>query len=145
MRIIRRIWKPKLLRRRGGCSRKRAWSADKEDDDDGEEEEEEETQGDEWEAGFYRINKVVDHRVSKDGKKEYEVEWRGRDKYGNPWPKWWLPEKDITGDMIEAYKLKRRFGVERLEVTVDVSIAYTMMRRSVAHALMFAAYYKENM
>jgi len=93
-----------------------------------------------WEEGYHRIKKILRHRALPDGERSYQVEWAGQDpRTGAAWDTWWLPKEDITTDMVEEYEKKHVFGIPSKMVTVDAAVAYHVMRRSVAHALMFGA------
>lgn len=97
-----------------------------------------------WEPGFYRIKKVIRHKVvkrSSEGEDRlYEVEWDGVDPTtGQAWPNWWVPGEDLTPDVLAKYEERRGMGVPSVLVSVDVAIVFKLLRRSIAHALMFGA------
>ena len=93
----------------------------------------------EWEEGYYRVKKIKAHRVKSAGLKEYLVEWHGTNKAGEPWPDEWKKADDLTPDLVEAYLSLRVSGIPSKIVSVDAAIAYHVMRRGLAHAMMFGA------
>ena len=40
---------------------------------------------DTWDAGFFKVNRILDHRVLRGGTIEYEIEWDGKRLDGTPW------------------------------------------------------------
>ena len=40
---------------------------------------------DTWEAGFFKVLRILDHRVLRGGTIEYEIEWDGKRLDGTPW------------------------------------------------------------
>ena len=97
-----------------------------------------------WGDDYYRIKQVVRHRVTKRGPKgeqrEYLVKWDGVDpKTKQPWQDSWQPAENLTADVLSQYESRRGLGVPSLLVQVDVAVVLKMLRRSLAHALMFGA------
>lgn len=90
----------------------------------------------EWEEGMYKVRRILDHRQVRGGGLEYEVEWCGVDKAGNPWPLWWLRSEDITDDLVEGYQAARGQGVPTVHAQFNVSLVYEEVRRKVAQAIM---------
>ena len=92
------------------------------------------------EEGYYRIKKILRHRALPSGERNYLVDWAGKDPLtGAAYDPSWLPKDDITSDMVDAYEQKHVFGIPSMFVTVYVAKVYHIMRRSLAHALMFGA------
>ena len=91
---------------------------------------------DDWEEGYYKVLRVLDHRRTRGGKIEYEVEFAGTDRSGNPWPLWWVTEDDLTKDLVESYRAKRGQGVPSLLAQVEVSLVYEEVRRRLAAVVM---------
>lgn len=90
-----------------------------------------------WEEGYYKV-KVLRHRVLPNGDRDYLVDWAGDDpRTGAPWEPSWCASEDISEDVVSAYEQSRVVGIPSKLVTVDVAKAYHVMRRSIAHALMF--------
>ena len=74
------------------------------------------------------------------GKKEYKCEWTDIDpKTGKVWEPSWQMASTVTPDLIKAYESRRAVGIPSKPVTVDAAIAFHVMRRTLAHALMFGA------
>ena len=93
-----------------------------------------------WEEGYYKVKKILQHRAGAAGKKEYLVEWHGaNERTGQPWDPWWMSEEDVTSDLVKTYEAKHQLGIPSKMVAVDAALAYGMMRRTLAHALMFGA------
>ena len=97
-----------------------------------------------WGDDYWRIKQVLRHRVTKRGPKgeqrEYLVKWDGVDpNTKQPWEDSWQPAENLTADVLSQYESRRGLGVPSLHVQVDVAIVLKMLRRSVAHALMFGA------
>ena len=94
----------------------------------------------EWEEGYYRVKKLVEHRVKYNGTKEYLVQWQGKNpKTGQLWADTWCVADDLTPDLVDAYEARYKAGIPSTIVQVDAAIAYNVMRRSLAHALAFGA------
>lgn len=89
---------------------------------------------------MYRANKLIDHRTSKTGGREYLVVWHGRNKKGKPWEDSWHKEEDITPDLVEQYEGSRAYGVHSMPVEVDAAMVFFLVRKSLSHALMFGAF-----
>ena len=61
----------------------------------------------EWEEGYYRVKKLVAHRLKYNGTKEYLVQWQGKNpKTGQLWADTWCVADDLTPDLVEAYEAR---------------------------------------
>jgi len=58
---------------------------------------------DEDEGERYVIHRIIDHRLRKDGQKEYLIQWKGYDEDENTWEPAEVVEKDAPGS-IEDYQ-----------------------------------------
>ena len=87
-----------------------------------------------WDAGFFKVKRVLDHRAARGGKIEYEIEWLQLKKNGEPWPLEWVPADALTPDLIEAYNVKRMHGVPNVHVNVNGDVRAAAGRAVGAHA-----------
>ena len=88
-----------------------------------------------WEAGYYKVRRVLDHRVAHGGTLEYEIEWAGNKKNGDAWDLDWVAADALTPDLIHEYMLKRMHGVPTVHVSVNASLAYEEVRRKLADVM----------
>ena len=94
---------------------------------------------DDFDEGMYKVRRILDHRATKGGGIEYEVEWAEPKINGEPWPNWWLPKDALTDDLIHGYHSWRSHGVPRKEITIDVSLVYEEVRRKLSNVMMNGA------
>ena len=94
---------------------------------------------DTWEEGYYSVKRIVNHRLLPDGTTEYEYEWKDKKLNGEPWPNSWSTADDLTPDLIQQYEERRGYGVPSKIVDVNCALVYEETRRTISHALMFAA------
>jgi hypothetical protein len=94
---------------------------------------------DTWEEGYYSVKRIVNHRLLPYGTTEYEYEWKDKKLNGEPWPNSWSTADDLTPDLIQQYEERRGYGVPSKIVDVNCALVYEETRRTISHALMFAA------